>query len=367
MPPIDEILPANLLEALPVSAEDWEQTPKSVQALVVGLLTRLQALEIDVSRLREQVNRISGNSSQPPSSDNPGVVKPPKKKQHSGRNRGGQAGHPGTNRKLVAAEELKAAHDIKPATCRCCGENLSGEDSHLYRHQVAEVPPVKIEVTEYRLHTLNCATCRTATRAKLPEGVPQGGFGPRFQSMVSILSGKLLRQGSSCSHCATAGTCRNILKREVALWTFVDVDGVEPTNNHAEQKIRPGVLWRNGSFGTQSEAGSRFIERIMTVVSTLKQQKRNLLDYLTRLVKQSIMGTPRLLFCLHQLSDGVAMFHPVNEYKNSTFAELVLKLVKEYYQKHEAIDYSIPSLATQIPAYKVTSLMAQIRSEFCFE
>jgi len=179
-----------LLEALPVSAEDWEKTPQSVQVLVVGLLTRLQALETEVARLREQVNRNSGNSSQPPSSDGPGVVKPPKKKTHSGRNRGGQAGHPGTNRKLVDTADLKAEHDIKPATCRCCGESLSGDDSHPYRHQVAEVPPVKVEVTEYRLHTLSCAVCGTATRAKLPEGVPPGGFGPRFQSMVSILGGK---------------------------------------------------------------------------------------------------------------------------------------------------------------------------------
>jgi transposase len=330
---------------------------------------------------------------------------------------------------------------------------------------VAEIPPVKIEVTEYRLHTLACQTCGTETRAKLPEGVPQGGFGPRFQAQVSILSGKyhlskretvgilddfygvdlglgsvpklekrtsaaiapaveeartyariqptahqdetgwregckkawlwvlatksvsvflidlhrsadvaknmlgldfkgilttdrwsaynwlanchrqlcwahlrrdfqafverggesqvlgealllhhhqmfsawhllekgqssraqfqeqmipirkqvgeLLRQGSECSQPATAGTCRDILKRESALWTFIDVEGVQPTNNLAEQKIRPGVLWRNSSFGTQSKAGSRFVERILTVATSLKQQKRNLLDYLT--------------------------------------------------------------------------------------
>jgi TolA-binding protein len=64
MPPIDEILPANLLQALPVSAEDWAQTPKSVQALVIGLQSRLQAMEAEVTRLREKLNRNSGNSSQ---------------------------------------------------------------------------------------------------------------------------------------------------------------------------------------------------------------------------------------------------------------------------------------------------------------
>ena len=109
--------------------------------------------------------------------------------------------------------------------------------------------------------------------------------------------GKLLRQGINCSQSATAGTCRDILKRETALWTFVDVEGVEPTNNRAEQKIRSGVLWRNSSFGTQSQAGSRFVERIMTVVSTLKQQKRNLLDYLTEACQAANYGqtAPSLL------------------------------------------------------------------------
>jgi len=94
---------------------------------------------------------------------------------------------------------------------------------------------------------------------------------------MRIEVGDLLRKGATCSH---PGTCRDNLKCEAALWTFADVSGVEPTNNLAERQIRPGVLWRNGSFGTQSAAGSRFVERIITVVSTLKQQDRNVLDYL---------------------------------------------------------------------------------------
>jgi transposase len=93
--------------------------------------------------------------------------------------------------------------------------------------------------------------------------------------------GELLRQGSVCEHSKTAGTCRDLLKREEALWTFVHVEGVEPTHNFAERQVRAGVLWRNSSFGTQSKAGSRFAERIMSVVATLKQQHHNVLDYLT--------------------------------------------------------------------------------------
>ena len=91
---------------------------------------------------------------------------------------------------------------------------------------------------------------------------------------------RLLDAGSRCGVPKTEGVCRDILKRRQALWTFVPLEGVEPTNNAAERAIRPGVLWRKGSFGTQSAQGSRFVEAMMTVVATLKQQHRNPLDYL---------------------------------------------------------------------------------------
>jgi transposase len=92
---------------------------------------------------------------------------------------------------------------------------------------------------------------------------------------------RLLEAGSRCGVPKTEGVCREILKRRQALWTFVHLEGVEPTNNAAERAIRPGVLWRKGSLGTQSAQGSHFVEAMMTVVATLKQQHRNPLDYLT--------------------------------------------------------------------------------------
>jgi transposase len=450
-------------DQLPFSVEAWVQTPGEVQEFVVFVLARLQTLEAEVAELREQLNRSSRNSSQPPSRDGPDV-KPPPERAKSGRKRGGQPGHPGTTRKLVPLEQVKESYDLKPEVCRGCGQTLMGEDPAPYRHQVTEIPPVIAEVTEYRLHTLTCQ-CGCDTRAELPTGVPQSAFGPRLQAMVALLSGRyhlskrdtaeimadffqaemslgsvptlerrtsqavsqpvnevheyvktqpvvhldetgwreanqkvwlwvavtplvtlfvirhsrggqvaremldetfngivvsdrwsaynwlltrlrqlcwahlrrdfqafvergdtsqllgqgllsqadlmfewwhkvrdgtmsrtifqdkmkavqtkvgqLLRQGTDCNHSKTAGTCRDILKREAALWTFVQIEGVDPTNNLAERQIRPGVLWRKGSFGTQSQTGSRFAERIMTVAATLKQQHRHLLDYLT--------------------------------------------------------------------------------------
>ena len=113
---------------------------------------------------------------------------------------------------------------------------------------------------------------------------------------------RLLEAGSRCGVPKTAGTCRDILKRREALWTFVQVAGVEPTNNTAERSIRPGVLWRKGSFGTQSAEGSRFVESMMTVVATLKQQQRNVLEYLTAACEAALRGeaAPSLLPESHQ-------------------------------------------------------------------
>jgi transposase len=102
----------------------------------------------------------------------------------------------------------------------------------------------------------------------------------------------LLHIGASLKHLKTRKTCHNILKIEQALWTFVDIEGVEPTNNAAERALRRGVIWRRRSFGTQSEAGSRFVERILTVVISLRQQKRNVLDFLTAACKAYSLGLP---------------------------------------------------------------------------
>jgi transposase len=101
-----------------------------------------------------------------------------------------------------------------------------------------------------------------------------------------------LQDGQSCPVRKVAGRCREILELEPALWTFVHSEGVEPTNNAAERILRKGVLWRKGSFGTNSPNGSRFVERILTVVTTLRLQKRNVLDYMTVACQASLLGRP---------------------------------------------------------------------------
>jgi transposase len=92
----------------------------------------------------------------------------------------------------------------------------------------------------------------------------------------------LLEIGTLLNQAPTRRTCAHILKVEPALWTFVRHEGIEPTNNAAERPLRRGVLWRKRCFGTQSVQGSTFVERILTAVLTLRQQKRDVLEFLTQ-------------------------------------------------------------------------------------
>ena len=92
---------------------------------------------------------------------------------------------------------------------------------------------------------------------------------------------QLLAQGAELSHPQTQKTCCNLLKLEHALWTFVAVEGIEPTNNLAERCLRRAVLWRRWCFGTQSTNSALFVARILTTVTTLRLQQRDVLDFLT--------------------------------------------------------------------------------------
>ena len=89
-----------------------------------------------------------------------------------------------------------------------------------------------------------------------------------------------------------SGKFKDILKHRDALWTFVNVEGVEPTNNHAEQQVRHAVLIRKISGGTQSERGSRFIERMLTTVASLRKQRRNIHAFLTEACEARTRNTP---------------------------------------------------------------------------
>ena len=89
-----------------------------------------------------------------------------------------------------------------------------------------------------------------------------------------------------------AGLCRELAKCWPALWTFARVEGVAPTNNVSERALRPAVLWRKGSFGSDSIEGSCFAERLLTVVATCRKQGRHLLDFLVAAGEATLWGCP---------------------------------------------------------------------------
>jgi transposase len=90
----------------------------------------------------------------------------------------------------------------------------------------------------------------------------------------------VLEQGRACGCARTAAMCRELLAVKESLWTFVRMEGVEPTNNHIERMLRLAVLWRKKSFGSLSESGCRFVERPPTVAQTRRLQGRPVLRYL---------------------------------------------------------------------------------------
>lgn len=102
----------------------------------------------------------------------------------------------------------------------------------------------------------------------------------------------LLLRGRYSGNAKLKGICTPLYRHRDWLWTFLDVEGVEPTNNASERALRPAVIWRKLSFGTKSAKGSRFVETILTVVETCHRQSRNSFEYLTAAIEAHYAGQP---------------------------------------------------------------------------
>jgi len=490
------------LEQAGVSDAEWEQTPISVKRLFVVLTERLETQfqqtekqKTEIEWLKEKLSRDSGNSSLPPSTDEKKASLPKTgKKRETTRGTSRARTH---FRKLRAVEECESVEDYYPEQCWSCGAALEQVEGEPTRHQVVEIPPIQLQVKEYRLHQCVCTHCQCLTRASLPSEVSAKGYGPRVVAIVGVLSGmyrqsqrmvqagmsdlfglKLslgsinnlrhessqavaipvaqaqgyvqqsavvgadetgFRQGNSDGHnpegrkawlwvavtpwvtffqitlsrsqasaqtllgeafkgklitdrhgaytwvdqmfrqlcwahlkrdfiqiaersgvsgplgtqlllyekrlfelwyqvrdgtmtraeliesvkplrlsiqallsegaadpigsqersplAQTVRTCRRLLNLEPAMCLFVSVEGVEPTNNDAERALRPAVIWRRLSLGAQTQAGSIFVSRMLTVVSSLRSQNRNVLDFMTLAIQANRESTspPSLL------------------------------------------------------------------------
>src|SRR5438132_9724303 len=158
---------------------------------VAELVEANQRLEARVAELERRLSRSSRNSSLPPSQDPPSA--PPRPGgERSGRRRGGQFGHEGRHRRLLPGEQVDEVVEHWPERCRSCahlfaeGERIDAAQPS--RHQVAELPPIAVRVSEHRLHRVCCPKCAAQTRAELPAGVSRSAFGPRLQAAVVTLA-----------------------------------------------------------------------------------------------------------------------------------------------------------------------------------
>ncbi|HTU22606.1 MAG TPA: IS66 family transposase [Gemmataceae bacterium] len=453
--------------------------------IIARLQQQLATLTKRVRCLEEQLGKNASNSSLPPSANPPQAPKPVVK-QPSGKKSGGQPGHPPTLQRRLPPARLQQIIPFVPTTCRRCGHTLpqkaQAHDPEPSWHQVAELPPLGAQVTEYQGQARTCPACQTVTQATIPADLCRHSFGPRLAATLAYLVGchrvsrcgveeiaqavfdvpvslgsichleeqmsqalapahaeavdavraaqvkhadetswsqagkrrwlwlaatatvaafvvharrglaglqtllgavvagivvsdrwkvyevlpdgrrqlcwahlirdfralaertgisrrigenllalsavlfeywpkvrdgthsrqwfvgevlsvirpdvlSSLRRGLRSRCAATRGTCRELLAWEASLWTFAFVEGVEPTNNHAERVLRGAVLWRKGCFGSSSEGGCRFVERLLTVSQTLRLQGRPVLTYLYEALCAHRKGlpTPKLL------------------------------------------------------------------------
>ena len=126
------------------------------------------------------------------------------------------------------------------------------------------------------------------TRSELTQAVEP--IQAKFSSILIEAAELSIDEHEKTPLAKTVRTCRNLLKLFDSLWLFVREEGVEPTNNAAERAIRPAVIWRRTSFGSDSAAGSEFVSRLLTVVSSLNLQERNILDFLVESISAARSG-----------------------------------------------------------------------------
>jgi len=150
-------------------------------------------LQAEIHELRSQLNRNSSNSSSPPSVDPPGAPKPVIKTP-TGRKPGGQPGHPGHHRHRFPPERVNKIVPYVPATCTDCQAPLPSEaapgDPEPTWHQVAELPELAANITEYQGHARTCPCCGHLNRSEIPPEIRAHVIGPRLAAVMSYLSGR---------------------------------------------------------------------------------------------------------------------------------------------------------------------------------
>lgn len=164
---------------------------RALQAQVQELQALVVQLQTQVQELTARLNQNSRNSGRPPSADPPQLRAQRPTPPPSGRKPGGQPGHKGRTRCSLPPDQVVVC---VPEVCARCGETLPAEagssDPPPRVHQVVELPPVAVQVTEYQVQARACPGCGHCTWATLPAGGSPRGEGPRLQAFCALLTGR---------------------------------------------------------------------------------------------------------------------------------------------------------------------------------
>jgi transposase len=236
------------------------ETAVALLMRVGELVEANRRLEARVAELERRLNRSSRNSSLPPSQDPPSA--PPRPgRPGSGRKRGGQPGHEGKHRRLLAPEQVDEVVEHWPERCRSCA-HLFDEPERVdavepWRHQVAELPPIAVRVTEHRLHAVCCPECATPTRAELPHQVPRSAFGPSLQAAVVTLAVR-----NRVSRRDTTELARELFGLELATGSVDAIihragEALAAPHTRLEQEIKSAPVVNIDETGWKTAGGNR--------------------------------------------------------------------------------------------------------------
>jgi transposase len=219
------------------SYEELAAENAELRAMVEALRAQVAQLRAQVAELTARLGQNSQNSSRPPSSDSPFVKPAPKSLRHrSGREPGGQQGHPGSTLMQVADPDERLRHE--PGRCAGCGVDLVGAPQvGVERRQVFDLPPLTVRVTEHQLVARRCS-CGVTTCGNAPAGVTAPvQYGPRITAIVVYLYvGQFLSKKRTAAALAELfGT--PVSEGTVAVMTTRAADGLDEFCGHVGDRL----------------------------------------------------------------------------------------------------------------------------------
>ena len=229
-------------------------------------------LEARVGELERRLSRSSRNSSLPPSQDPPSAPPRPRR-PGSGRKRGGQPGHEGRHRRLLPSERVDEVIEHWPERCQACARVFVARElvdaGEPWRHQVAELPPIAVRVSEHRLHAVCCPDCASPTRAELPRGVPRSAFGPRLQAAVVTLAGR-----NRVSRRDTTELARELFGVELSIGSVDAIvqragSALAAPHTRLEQEIKSAPVVNIDETGWKTAGGNRTLWGALTSQSAV--------------------------------------------------------------------------------------------------